>query len=81
MTVRQLFNHFSKPYVAEIFYVEGMSMEKAEKEGCWKMTTLVRSFDVEYGDREVRDWKLWNDEKFNRQFLEIALKKQRRVQK
>ncbi|MCR5224928.1 MAG: hypothetical protein K6C34_02490 [Alphaproteobacteria bacterium] len=81
MTVTQLFNHFSKPYVNEIYYVEGMSMEKADQEGRWNMTTLVRSFEVNYGDREIRDWKLWNDEKSNKQFFEIALKKQRRIQK
>lgn len=81
MTVTQLFNHFSKPYVNEIYYVEGMSMEKADQEGSWNMTTLVRSFEVDYGDREIRDWKLWNDEKSNKQFFEIALKKQRRIQK
>ena len=71
MTVTQLFNHFYR-LPDQVFFVEGQSLKDADKEASWQMTTYVRGFEDRFGDRKVRDWKLWNYESDN-QHLEISL--------
>ena len=71
MTVTQLLNHFYK-MPDQVFYVEGKSLEEADETGGWQETSYVRGFENSFGNRKVRDWKLWNY-KSNDQHLEISL--------